>query len=449
MTYTSHYGMKKLNVGEVISDDSYKFSDADRDTQDLLMYLGAEGHRHTGGAGSNDTPTAAPTLAVNTTSGILPAGRRIFYKYTLIDPTGGESGPSPEAFADTPAQVTPPAKPTLSSVATGGVLLPGNYYYVLSAYTGTAGSNFETEALNPEYHFVEGTTSTNRVTITLPPLPSGAQGFNVYRQAPNGPGYFYITSVDMTPATPPVTYIDDGTIEPNCDRTRPLTNTTRQTNTVILTLPTTLPAGWQWRVYRTFIVNDYANSLLATSSTSPITDTGTPTGFGQPPVQGVSVGNPTKIILTDSLEIQGKAPMAAISAFPYILNFSLLGDLFLLQGSNVWICEFPKATIIGVRAALGRGLSPEGQDVIINVNVGSGLNPIMTSIFASQATQPKILVGNQIGNRVTPDVDTELLAGDVLTIDIDQTGGATAQNLVVAVYMYVYGWTSSISHVGV
>jgi hypothetical protein len=449
MTYTAHYGLKKLNVGEVISDDSYKFSDADRDTEDLLLYLGAEGHRHTGGGGTNATPVDAPTLAVNTTSGILPAGRRIFYKYTLVDPTGGESGASPEAFVDTPAQVTPPAKPTLSSAATGGVLLPGNYYYVLSAYTGTVGSNFETQALNPEYLFVEGVTSTNRVTITLPALPSGAQGFNVYRQAPNGPGYFYIASIDMTGGSPPTTYSDDGTVEPNCDRTRPTTNSTRQTNAVILSLPTTLPAGWQWRAYRTFIVNDYANSLLTTSGTSPITDTGAPTTFGQPPVQGVSVGSPAKLLLTDAIETQGRAPMSAISAFPYILNFSLLGEVFVLQGSNVWICEFPKATIIGVRAALGRGLVPVGQDIIIDVNVGSGLNPTMTSIFANQGSQPKILVNNQIGNRVVPNADAELVAGDVLTIDVDQTGGSTAANLVVAVYMYVYGWTSNISHVGV
>ena len=76
-------------------------------------------------------------------------------------------------------------------------------------------------------------------------------------------------------------------------------------------------------------------------------------------------------------------------------------------------------------------------------------SPTNGSIFSSQASQPKILIGNQIGNRVAPNFDTELVAGDVLTIDIDQTGGPAAQNLVVAVYMYVYGWTGSTSHVGV
>lgn len=449
MAYTSHYGLKKLNVGETIADDSYKFSDADRDTLDLLLYLGVEGHRHTGGVGSNAAPTDAPILAVNTTSGALAAGRRIFYKYTLIDPLGTESGPSPEAFVDTPAQVAPPSKPTLTFASTGGTLLPGNYYYVLSAYTGAAGSNFETEALNPEYVFVTGTTATNEITITLPTLPAGAAGFNIYRQAPNGPGYFYIASVDMTGITPPTVYVDEGAVEPNCDRTRPLTNTTRQTNSVIVSLPMALPAGWQVRVYRTFVVNDYGNSLLTTSSTLPVTDTGTATTFGQPPVQGVSAGSPSRVLLTNNAEVQGKAPMSAMSAFPYVLNFTLMGELFVISGAHPWICEFPRATIIGVRAALGRGSVVADQEVVIDVNVGSGAVPTMASIFASEPSQPRIEVGAQIGERVVPDDTTELVEGDVLTLDVDQIGNGLERDLVVAIYMYVYGWTSNTSHVGV
>lgn len=451
MTYTQKYGLKKLNVGETISDDSYKFSDADRDTTDLLLYLGAEGHHHSGGVGGDTTPTQALTLAVVTTSGTLPAGRRVFYKYTLVDPTGGESAGSPEAFTDTPSQVGPPGKPTLSSATTGGTLLPGNYYYVLSAYTGTVGSNFESQALNPEYILVGGNSDTNTITVTLPTLPSGAGGFNVYRQAPNGPGYFYVTSVDMTGGSPPTTVVDTG-IAPNCDRTRPLTNTTRQSNSIILTLPTALPSGWQWRVYRSFVVNDYSNSLLTTSATSPITDTGAATGFGQPPVQGVSIGSPAKILLTNNAEVQGKLPMSAISAFPYILNFTMLGEVFVMQGSSVWICEFPKATIMGVRAALGRGTTPASTNLRVDVNVGSGLNPVMTSIFTADVDKPLVGVGNQIGARVVPTADAELVEGDVLTVDVEVAGGGatpTDRDLVVSIYMYVYGWTSSTSHVGV
>lgn len=448
-TYTSHYGFSKLNNGDHISDDGFKFSDADRDLMDLLIFLAAEGHHHTGGAGSDVTPVSGPLVTLITTSGAIPAGKRVFYRYTLISPSGVESAPSPEVFIDTPAQVVAPARPTLSYETTGGTLLPGDYYYVLSAYVGV--NNAETPAVNPEYISVAPTTATNTITVTLPVLPIGADGFNIYRQAPNGPGYFYVGSVDMTVATPPTTFVDAGAA-PNCDRTRPTVNTTVQTNSVTVALTDTLDTGWQWRVYRTMIVGDYTNSLLVTSPTPVITDVGGPTTFGQPPVQSVSVGTPAKVQLTDAAEVQGKLPLSSVSAFPQVVTFAQAGDLAPIAGTSVWVCEFPQATIVGVRASLGRGYAPAADDLIVDVNVGAGATPTMTSIFADSADQPIVPVGLQIGARVAPTADAELVEGDVLTIDIDQVGGGatpTDRDLVVNIYLLAYGWTSTLSHVGV
>jgi hypothetical protein len=449
-TYTDHFGLRKIQQGESFADDSYKFTTADRDTIDLLLYLGAEAHHHVGGGAPVGAPTDAANVVLVSTSGTIPAGRRVYYKYSLLTPSGVETTASPEVFVDTPAQVSAPGAPTLSFATTGGTLAPGNYYYVLSAYTGTP--TFETPAVSPELLFVSGSVATNAITITLPALPSGANGFNVYRQAPGGPGYFFVASVDM--GASPTTFVDTG-IAPNCDRTRPTVNTTKQTNSVILTLPGATPSlapGYSWRIYRTFASGDYTNSLLATVAVISYTDTGIATGVGQPPLSGASVGHPEKIVLTDAGEIQGQLPLSSVSAFPFTLNFSMLGDLFPLVGTSVWVCEYPQVTIIGARACLGRGYVPADADVVIDVNVGSGATPTMTSVYALLADQPKIPVGLQIGARAAPTADAELREGDVLTIDIDQTGGGatpTDRDLVVSIYGYAYGWDDPTSYVGV
>lgn len=447
--YTSHYSLKKLNSGDSLSDDGYKFTDPDRDTIDLLLYLAGEAHHHTGGgSGGTTTPTEAANVTLVTNSGVLPAGRRVYYEYTYVDATGVESGASPEVFIDTPSQVSSPAKPTLTSVTTGGALAPGNYYYVLSAYTGSSG--YETPAVNPETILVTSSTLTNTITLTLPALPAGATGFNVYRQAPGGPGYFFIAAIDMSSV--PTTWDDTGAIAPNCDRTRPTVNTTRQTNSVTLTLPGTAPSlapGQSWRIYRSYTSGEYVNSLLATVTDITYTDTGTATTVGQPPFGAVSVGSPAQVLLTNGSEVQGRLPLANISAFPETVTFAMDGDTFELTGTNVWVCEYPQATIVGVRASLGRGYVPTNQAVIIDVNKGSGPVPTMTSIFAASADQPRILVGQQIGARVAPTATMELVEGDVLTIDVDQADDAnpsTDQDLTVNIYLYCYGWTETTSH---
>jgi hypothetical protein len=451
-SYTAHYLLKKLGQGETWADESYKFVQADRDLLDHLAWLGAEGHHHTGGGAGANAPTDALLVQLVTTSGTLPAGVRFYYKFTMVDSAGLETAASPEVFINTPSLVTSPGSPTLTYANTGGALNPGNYYYVLSAYTGT--SIYETPATNPEFLSVIGTTATNAVTVTFPALPSGATGFNVYRQAPGGPGYFFITSIDMSGVNPPTNWIDTGATPPNCDRTRPTVNTTRQTNSVVLSLPgvsPTLQPGQSWRIYRTSTANDYSNSLLAEiNNATQYADTGTATTSGQPPSTSVAVGAPPQVQLSDSSDVQGHLPLSRVSAFPETITFSMDGDVFAMTGTTVWVCEYPQATIVGVRAALGRGYTPTSRPVIIDVNRGSGANPTMSSIFTAPADRPQIATGVQVGDRVVPTAVTELVEGDVLTIDVAQDDTAqppTAQDLVVNIYLHVYGWTDPLSHV--
>jgi hypothetical protein len=75
-------------------------------------------------------------------------------------------------------------------------------------------------------------------------------------------------------------------------------------------------------------------------------------------------------------------------------------------------------TVVGTR--LTAGTAPTGADLIIDVNKNG------TSIYTTQANRPTITAGQNAGGPgATPDV-TALIAGDYLTVDIDQIGSTVA-----------------------
>lgn len=453
---TDHYGLMQLGAGEAFSTDGYKYTEADRQTIDNLLYLGAEGHKHTGTAGSIEEPDTAPDLELNSSGGTIPAGTRVYYKYTYVNVRGEESAASPEAFLDTPNSVDDPAAPSPSYTHTGGVLQGGNYYYVLTAYVDA--SIQESKATNPAFITIPATTATNEITLELPDLPDFASGFNVYRRKPGQTKYFYLDTIDMQVATPPSTYVDDGSVEEDCDRTLPKVNTTNSTNSIDITLPGATPAapeGYTWKLYRTYITASWSDSLLvhvveniseaSTTITPTYLDIGISTQDGIWPTTSLVVGNPSKIDLTDGAEVMGDLPMGA---FPFQHSFQWAGPLDVepVQGSAPFICEFPQAEIVHVRAALGRGSSPASTSVIVDINKApAGAAPSYSTVFTTQANRPVIAVGDQFGDPTTP--DTILLErGDSLTLDIDQIGGGatpTDRDLVVTVYMIAYGYPAT------
>jgi hypothetical protein len=449
MGTTDHYGLKRMGPGESFSDEGWKFTDGDRVLMDRLLYLGAEGHRHIGAA--SDPPDLDDlTLTLDSASGSLPAGTRVYYKYTLVDVEGFETAPSVEEYVDTPAAIVEPAAPSLTLATTTGTLLPGQYYYVLTAYT-TVNTN-ETKALYPAYLTVPAGTSTNKITLTLPTLPTGATGFNVYRKGPGEPRYYHLASTTST-----TTYIDTGSVEEDCNRTVPVRNTTNSTNNVTAEIVAP-PDGYTWKLYRTYVAGFYNNSLVhhvveETSEgsgviTNEYVDMGLATLTGTPPSTSQTVGGPPQIDLTDMTEVQGTLPMSGVSAYPYIATFQVAGSLTAATGTFVWVCEFPQATIQGVRASLGRGYSPASQPVIVDVNIGDGATPTFSSIFTASNQQPRVRVGAQIGDRVTPTARVGLSEGDIVTVDIDQAGGGatpTDRDLTVSIYMLVHGYTSTTS----
>lgn len=83
-------------------------------------------------------------------------------------------------------------------------------------------------------------------------------------------------------------------------------------------------------------------------------------------------------------------------------------------------------TIVGVRLMVGT--APTGQALIVDVNKNGA------TIYTTQSNRPTIAAGsNSGGPGATPDV-TSLVAGDYLTVDIDQIGTTVAgSDLVVSV----------------
>lgn len=441
--YTEHYGLKILGPGEHFSEDSYQYTRADRRLIDRLLRLGAESHRHTGGVTDRPTVDSAPLLVVDTQAGSMPPGQRYFYRYTLVDADGFESTASPEAFIDTAPGVDSPAAPT-AVIDTGGSLPPGNFYYILSAYTDF--DNLETVAGPGVFVSVPyANGNTNRVTLTLPTLPRGATGFNVYRRTPSGGAYYHIDSIDMT--TGPTTYVDDGTAQEDCDRMAPEISTALARNAIVITLPgdaPAVPAGYAWRIYRTTRAGDYSNSLLTTIADGAVTftDTGIGTSGGQPPTVGISPGAPERVDLTNGTEVQGRLPLAAVSAFPHEITFSFPGPVEPVQGTQTWICPFPQATLFCVRPVLGRDVTAVG-DVSVNVVVKQYGYDTWLNVLNVPATIPEgyndVLVGGD-AFAISEIQTADLIAVDVVASDPTNVG------LTVVIGMHLYGWTSMISH---
>lgn len=450
MAETNFFGLYKVGPGTSLADNDYQFGTRDRDKIDALLYKGAVGHTHTGDDVAVEDPTQAPQLTLETTGGNIPAGVTVRYKYTYVDEFGSETAASPEATIATPTAVSAPGAPILSSVATGGALLPGNYFYALSAY---AGANTNETVPGPRGYLTINSGTTNVITLILPTVPVGADGFNVYRRAPGELNYSYLESIDMSVATPPTDYEDDGALNPNCNRQPPRVNTTNSTNSITVVLPgatPTVPAGLTWKVYRTFVAGNYSASLLQhvveeTTEGSGIInpefdDVGASTQSSSPPTASEFISNPSKIDLDDATEVQGKLP-PLWNEIPQVVTFAQSGTLETGTGSFMWVCEFDEAEIQYVRCALGRDSVPASTDVIVDVNKydANAATPSWATIFTTQANRPKVLVGDTFGEPAEPDVII-LARGDALTIDIDQVGGGatpTDEDLIVNVFLIV------------
>lgn len=455
MGLTPNFSLLALELNESVRSNGGQFLKGNIELIDRLLAIALD-HDHTGTSTiAESTPSAGPALVLTDAGGFIPAGTRVYYRYALVDSRGLETAASPIAYIDTPAAITAPDAPALSMSPTGGTLLPGDYYYVLTAYTGA--NTTETTAVHPAHIVAPVGTTTNEITLLLPDLPIGADGFNVYRRKVGGGKFLWLDQIDMTVATPPSVYVDDGSAAEDCDRSIPQRNSTSSTNAVTATIPA-LPVGHTWRLYRTYDPGDWSASMLAwiveeTAEGSGIitpqyVDLGLRPLSGQPIETILAISAPSKITLTDGLEVDGSLPPSML-AYRVVLDWVFPGDVVQGPGTFAWRCPYDIFLIESAAANLGRDSFPSSQNVIVDVNKYDGqiATPAWATIYTTQANRPVVPVGEFYGDPTTPNV-TVLRRDDFLSIDVDQDGGgATPTDFDLAVQVVGYAFVDQATSV--
>lgn len=464
--FTNNYGLVKLQGGESFAFNGYQFIDRDRETIDQKLWLGAEGHRHTGESGGIE-PSGPPSLELDTTQGNLPSGVRIGYRISYVNERGEESAASTEEIIDTPAGVSAPQGATLVVRPGDGLLPPGTYYYTLSAYTDYSTS--ETTAPNQSFITVQSADGPSMIELELPPLPAGATGFNIYRRGPGQGKLYWLTSLDMS-GFPGPTFEDDGTLQEDCDRTVPSANTTNSSNSVVITLPGATPGmdldmGYTWRVYRTYTPGVYGpNSLMAhvvetTTEESGIVvgsiqDVGAATTAGMPRDSSGYSNSPSKIV--PEFEMEPGIPVGYIM-HPRVERIEIPGAVearmnakSILLGPSVsdpgWFVQ-SRGMVYAVRLSLPFEVTPAAQPIQVQVNAIKHTPQWNGSAYEWVATayplfdQPiELDVGQYMSPVYVPDTGQEELGSNTyISIDILQSGGGatpTDYDLTVHV-MYV------------
>lgn len=106
---------------------------------------------------------------------------------------------------------------------------------------------------------------------------------------------------------------------------------------------------------------------------------------------------------------------AAVNLFEFA-TLSQGGTLSVKTGASRFYVE-SSYTIVGVRVAVGT--APTDASIIVDVNKNG------TTIFTTQGNRPTIAASSNTATANNPDV-TSLVAGDYLSVDIDQVGSTVA-----------------------
>ena len=254
--FTRRLGLKRFGgtLGGQISDAGYKFSNQDRGIIDAFL-AALEAHSHEGGTPLAD-PVGTPSVTLDINAGLLAAGLTLYYRVAFVDAYGLETAASSEVSVQTPLPIDEPSSPSLTPVV-GGTLPPGAYYYAISFVT-TAGE----ETLSSPIAVAAANSATASVQLILPPLPAGASGVRIYRQAPNQSQLYFLAQV----AT--LTYTDNGSVQSTQSRTPAGVNTTNSSNRVLVTVPDLNANGFlsatvaAWRIYRAYASGQYGDAAL-------------------------------------------------------------------------------------------------------------------------------------------------------------------------------------------
>jgi hypothetical protein len=439
---TQRFAFTTLNQGDEFSSADYAFGRSNRLQLDLLLQQVIENHTHNGAPAPSMSATP-PQVQMVPSGGILPANHIVFYRTALVDPRGQEYVASQVISVATPPSLIAPEPPALSQ-ALGGALQAGDYMYLLSAYT--VDTSYET---TPSRATSSTLVDGNQWTITMPALPSGATGWNIYRKGPTDLEPIFLTSTVTN------TVIDNGALKASPFRTPPSGNTTSSMNSVVIGLEgQELPAGCTLKIYRTLDQGDWSRSFVNRVSGLPYTDTGHATQTGAPLARSIALGGAPKIRFFENTT--GSLPPSAFVT-ARLATFNLAGPVTTGLSPWQWICEYDDAALQSIRATLGRGSTPaafpvkatvwlrrEGETEWTPIVLSSGETQWWAEVGVGQTIGPPAFVSSNYAN------PPRLKLGDALRAVVLQSGGGatpTDSDLSLTVTMLVRNGSATTTHV--
>lgn len=294
MTDTTPLGFEKKVPGGL---ETYGTEAGNLELLDRLLTL-FMGHRHDGSTDGPDLTAPGPPASVieQAAAGKLPSGKVIFYRATVIDESGLESLGSPTAYVTTSPGVAPPALPAMEIdvLTSGGDLPAGIYQYAITAWVGSH-MNETTPSASVPVHLLSENGDEQQVSINLPALPAGADGFNVYRRFPNSPMMLRIASLTGEQEDPYVDSDPGGDVSPP-GIGLPTKNTSAYQRVVRVARPADVAPGTEWVVYRSIEdETEWRSSRVGSTTAAYLDDLGAPTTFHSPPEAVPTYLNPPPV----------------------------------------------------------------------------------------------------------------------------------------------------------
>lgn len=413
MALTTPLGLTKLLPGESLASNQYGFTTGNIDKIDRYLRL-LMTHRHNNTFVASPVP-GPPDVAETTSEGRLRPGVTYYYRVAEVsEDMELESPAGPSSWVTISAGLTAPTltNDDITSEATGGTLPPGIYQYAFTVYADF--HTYDTDSPGPiSVDLSPMLGDEHSVTVSLPPLPSGASGWNVYRRAP-GEGEFYLLE---TLVGGPESFVDDGSMMPS-GRILPTRNESAWNRSVTVTKPDDIAGDWV--VYRSTRDDDWTASKVASmlASDDSFLDDGSPTTFEAPYDGFLDYQNPSWISHDELMHV------------PHIVTFTSDGPAG-VGPLGEWVCPFEAASVAGLTAYLDQGVTPGSQDLMIALE---SWNPFTEEWEV--ATGVAVLAGESQGSTtsITP-LGIDPMNGDRLRLNVVQVGDPVA----VTVHLKIWG----------
>lgn len=421
MATTTTLGLTVLAHGENLSANGHAFTSKDPVTVDRLLRQLMD-HRHNGGTPAEEPAPDPPTLTETDVEGYLLPDTTYYYRVAeLRGDLLIESPASASTWVTTSAGLTAPVITTddLAVVTTGGTLPPGMYQYAVTVYD--TYYTLDSDCPSPVSLMLSPMDGDEQqIEITLPPLPSGADGWNIYRRSPGALTFQLIDTLVGEQVSP---FVDDGL--PDQSRVLPTRNMSAWKRTVTVEKPAGITGPWV--VYRSRDDTDWTGSFLANVDAveTELTDTGLANDFMAPVESFTAYWNPG---LVRGDEIVETAQVVELRSSGTAATGSL----------GEWVCPYTTAHLVAGSAYIAAGTTPVTQSLLASVQQWNGAT--WDDLFEVEITSAAAT------GTAAPDPVVELAAGDRLRVNVTQVGDGTDQDLVVQLQLWAHpGWAPAIT----